>query len=118
MKNFKHLRVWQKGFELSVACYKLTSTFPRNEQFGLVSQLNRASVSIISNIAEGSSRKSDQEYLRYIEISLGSSYELEAQLLLVEALGLGDTTLTKSMIYDIREVQKMLVCFINALRNE
>src|ERR1700755_1396796 len=72
MRNFKELKVWQKGFDIAINSYKLTATFPAEEKFGLISQINRAAVSIASNIAEGSSRNSDKDYKRFIEISLGS----------------------------------------------
>lgn len=82
MKNFKELRIWQKGIEIAVKSYKATETFPEQEKFGITSQITRAGVSIPSNIAEGSSRKSVKDYARFIEISLGSSFELETQLLI------------------------------------
>ena len=77
MRNFKALKIWQKGFQIALNSYKITACFPPNERFGLVSQINRAAVSIPSNIAEGSSRRSRKEYNHFIEISLGSCFELE-----------------------------------------
>jgi four helix bundle protein len=74
MKNFKELEIWQKGFEIAVETYKLTNTFPSSEKVGISSQFTRAAVSP-SNVVEGSSRRSDKDYHRSIEISLGSSFE-------------------------------------------
>ena len=82
MKNFKELRIWQKGMDIAVNSIQLIKKFPQQEKFGLSSQVTRAAVSIPSNIAEGSSRSSEKEYSRFIEISLGSSFELETQLLI------------------------------------
>ena len=82
MRNFKELRIWQKGMDIAVNCFKITEDFPKEEKFGLSLQITRAGVSIPSNIAEGSSPSSEKDYGRFIEISLGSSYELETQLYL------------------------------------
>jgi four helix bundle protein len=90
MRNFKQLKIWQKGFEIAVQSFKLTSSFPKEEKFGICSQITRAAVSIPSNVAEGSSRSSDKDYNRFLEISLGSSFELETQLLIAEASNYGD----------------------------
>ena len=88
MRNFKELKIWQKGFQIAGDTYNLIQSFPSTERFALSSQITRAAVSIPSNIAEGSSRKSDKDYSRFIEISLGSSYELETQLLIAQAANL------------------------------
>jgi len=85
MRNFKDLKIWQKGFDIAICSFKLTSTFPKEEKFGMCSQVTRAAVSIPSNIAEGSSRNSEKDYSRFVEISLGSSYELETHLLIAKA---------------------------------
>ena len=70
MRNFKELRVWQKGMDIAVNCFKIIEDFPKEEKFGLSLQITRAGVSIPSNIAEGSSRSSEKDYRRFIEISL------------------------------------------------
>jgi len=90
MRNFKELKVWQKGFQIAINSFRITETFPQQEKFGLASQINRAGVSIPSNIAEGSSRNSDKDYNRFIEISLGSSFELETQLMIAKELKYGN----------------------------
>ncbi len=75
MQNFEKLDVWQKAVTFANQCYRHTSVFPKEEIFGLTSQIRRASVSISSNIAEGSSRSSKQDYCRFIEIATGSAFE-------------------------------------------
>lgn len=80
--NFKELLVWKKSIDLVKSVYQLTSSLPPEEKFGLISQMNRSSVSIPSNIAEGSGRTSDKEFLHFLNIAISSSYELETQLLL------------------------------------
>ena len=78
--NFKKLKIWQEGMELVVETYKVTKTFPSEEKYGLISQLNRCSVSIPSNIAEGIGRQSNKETIHFLYLSKGSSNELETQL--------------------------------------
>ena len=115
MRNFKELKIWQKGFRIAVECFKLVSTFPREEKYGISSQITKAAVSIPSNIAEGSSRSSEKDYNRFIEVSLGSSFELETQLLIAEAVNYGDKDLRSLLLKDIDEEQKMLLSFMNKL---
>ncbi|PLX22308.1 MAG: diversity-generating retroelement protein bAvd family protein [Marinilabiliales bacterium] len=86
MKDFKKLNVWQKGIDLVTSIYKISKNFPSEEKYGLSSQITRAAVSIPSNIAEGSSRFSEKDYFRFLEIALGSAFELETQLMIVEKL--------------------------------
>jgi len=89
VKHFRELFVWQRSLELSVAIYELTKDFPRDEMYGLTSQMRRASVSILSNIAEGHGRSSRVQLAHFVSLSKGSCYELEAQLCLAEALRYG-----------------------------
>lgn len=98
--------------------YQVSSYLPANEKFGFVSQIQRASVSIPSNIAEGSGRSSDVEFKRFLEIALGSTYELETQITLISEIGLlTDQSLLKSLIELILEEQKMLTGLISALKH-
>jgi len=117
MRNFKELKIWQKGFQIAVDSYKITGTFPSNERFALVSQINRAAVSIPSNIAEGSSRTSDKEYKHFIEISLGSCFELETQLLIAKHLKYGNLDILAEVLKQLAEEEKMLTAFANTLKN-
>ena len=115
MKNFKELRIWQKGMDIAVNCFKLTGTFPKEEKFGLSIQITKCGVSIPSNIAEGSSRKSEKDYARFIEISLGSAYELETQLLIAQRVDFGNQELLTKTLVDVNDEQKMLMGFGNKL---
>jgi four helix bundle protein len=116
MRNFKQLKIWQNGFQIAVNTFSLVKSFPNEEKFGLSSQLTRAAVSIPSNIAEGSSRTSKKDYSRFIEISLGSTFELETQLLIAQAVKYGDTALTSELLDSIDQEQKMLMSFMNKLQ--
>ena len=115
MKNFKELKVWQKGFQIALNCFKITATFPAQEKFGLSSQISRAGVSIPSNIAEGSSRNSSKDYNRFIEISLGSCFEAETQLLIARELKFGDIQIINDTLDFLSEEEKMLTAFSKSL---
>ncbi|WP_346863915.1 four helix bundle protein [uncultured Draconibacterium sp.] len=86
MKNFKNLNIWRKGIDLVVNVYIKSKQFPKEEIYGITSQMRRAAVSIPSNIAEGSGRNSDKDFNRFLDISLGSSFELETQLIIAHEL--------------------------------
>ncbi len=88
--NFKQLRVWKESMDLVKQVYQITSALPEKERFTLVSQMNRAVISIPSNVAEGSGRTTEREFIRYLEIAISSSYELETQLLLIKELYAND----------------------------
>jgi four helix bundle protein len=111
MRNFKDLRIWQKGIDIAVKTFKLTDTFPKEDKFGLSQQMNRAGVSIPSNIAEGSSRTSQKDYTRFIEISLGSAFELETQIVIAERLNKGNQELLQELKADVTDQQRMLTGF-------
>lgn len=80
--NFKNLNIWKLALDLANEVYNLSDQFPKNEEFGLKSQLRRCSVSVASNIAEGSSRSSNKDFNRFLEISLGSLFELQTQIII------------------------------------
>lgn len=88
--NFKQLLVWKESMDLVKHVYRLTAVLPEKERFTLVSQMNRAVISIPSNIAEGSGRTTEREFIRYLEIAISSSYESETQLLLTKELYAND----------------------------
>src|SRR5689334_6345021 len=108
MKNFRQLLVWQKGLQIAQDAYKLVAAFPGEQKYILSSQITRAAVSIPSNIAEGSSRSSEKEYSRFLEISLGSAFEMETQLMIAESADFGNKELRQKLLYDLNEEQKML----------
>lgn len=80
MRKYKDLIIWQRSVEFATSIYRVTSEFPSEEKYGLISQMRRCSVSIPSNIAEGAGRSSDKEYQRFLDIAYGSAYELETQI--------------------------------------
>lgn len=117
MTDFKKLRIWQLGMDLVKSVYALSAKLPQEEKYGIRSQITRAAVSIPSNIAEGSSRFSERDYLRFLEIALGSAFELETQLLAIEALEWIPSRETDELLDLLTEEQKMIRAFINRLRN-
>jgi four helix bundle protein len=108
--------VWQRAIQLSVAIYRLTKDFPREEAFGLSSQIRRAAVSVPSNIAEGHGRLSTGEYRQFLGISRGSNFELQTQLEIARALGLGDSRLIDEAEGLSFEVGKMISGILNAIK--
>ncbi len=117
MRNFKKLLIGQKGLQIAVKSIQLVSDFPKEERYGLSSQITSAAVSISSNIAEDSSRTSTKDYNRFQEISLGSSFELETQLLIAEAVNFGEKEKRNELLKDIDEEQKTLMSFISRLKH-
>lgn len=116
MRNFKQLLIWQKGFQIAVKSFQVVSSFPKEEKYGISSQITRGAVSIPSNIAEGSSRSSMKDYNRFLEISLGSTFELETQLLIADAVNFGDKEKRDELLKDIDEEQKMIMSFMSKLK--
>jgi four helix bundle protein len=117
MRNFRELKIWQNGIEIAIKTYRVTETFPKEDKFSIVQQMNRAGVSIPSNIAEGCSRKSEKDYSRFVEIALGSTYELETQVLIAEQLKKGDQHLLQELKAALIEEQKMITRFQQSLLN-
>ena len=112
--NFKKLKIWQMAMELAKDIFKLTANFPSSEKFGLTSQMNRCSVSMPSNIAEGSSR-TNKSFSHFLDISLGSSFELQTQLLLAKSQELVDENIAEQIENKIEEFQKATMSFQNTL---
>jgi four helix bundle protein len=115
MNNFRELKVWQKAVTLSVLVYETTAQFPDLEKFNLVSQLQRSAVSIPSNIAEGAGRNSNNLFRQFLSIALGSSYELETQLLISKKLGYLNDERYNDLIEKVTELQKMIFGLSNTL---
>lgn len=116
MANFKELLVWQKAIDLVTEIYRTTDAFPKEETFGLKSQIRRASVSIPSNIAEGNSRRSKPDYLQFLKISRGSCAEVETQLIISRNLHFLSEENYLKLNDDIIEISKMLNGLINSLK--
>ena len=115
--DFKRLKIWLTGMDLVDAIYDFTSTIPDHERYGLRSQLNRAAVSVPSNIAEGSGKGSDKDFARYLSIALGSAHEVETQLLICQRRRFGDTPLLEKSLHLIQEEQRMLKSFLFRITN-
>ncbi|WP_421892726.1 four helix bundle protein [Marinoscillum sp.] len=115
MRDFTKYDVWNNSISLSVKIYSLTAKYPDEEKYGLVSQLRRASVSVPSNFAEGCSRSSEKELKRFIEISIGSTFELKTQLIISNKLGHLSERDFSSIIDDIDIIAKQLNSFRNKL---
>jgi len=118
LKSYKELKVWQKAYSLCIEIYKITRTFPKEELYGLTSQMRRSAVSVPSNIAEGYGRKTTPEYLRSLYIAYGSSCELETQILLSGDLGLMKAEALNKLQADLGEVERMLKALIKAVENK
>jgi four helix bundle protein len=115
-ESFKDLVVWQRAIQLTVAVYKLTSSFPDSERFGLTNQLRRASVSVASNIAEGYGRSTKGEYFQFLGHARGSKCEVETQLVISGALGLGSEKERQLAEGLADEVGRMLVAMMRKLQ--
>ncbi|MHA4894389.1 four helix bundle protein [Pedobacter sp. PWIIR3] len=117
MHKYKELKVWQKSIELVTEIYNVTADFPDKEKFGLISQINRASVSIPSNIAEGAGRSSTKEFLHFLSIAHASSYETETQLIISKNLNYLSMNQLDVLTDRINEWQKMSYAFQSKLRS-
>ncbi|MDY0402786.1 four helix bundle protein [Sulfurovum sp.] len=116
MVTHKDLDVWKMSMDLVKEIYTLTDTFPTYEQFGLTSQLRRASVSVPSNIAEGSARNGNKEFINFCYISLGSLSEIETQIIIAYELNFLEDTVTQSVLQKIELIRKKLLNFIKYLK--
>ncbi len=114
MRDFRKYDVWNDGIDFAVELYHQTNSFPSEEKFGLSSQLRRAVVSIPSNIAEGCSRSSEAEFGRFIEFSIGSSFEIETQLTIANRLNYLDSDKFCASLETVQSLAKRL----NALRSK
>ena len=116
MRDFRTLNIWQEGIAIVKQVYQLAELLPVEEKYGLKSQLCRSAVSIPSNIAEGCSRNSQIEFRRYLEIALGSAYELETQLIIIDELFSISTEEIKMLKARLSKEQKMINNLINKLK--
>lgn len=107
MNNYKELKLWQKSVDLAVEIYKVTNLFPKEEIYGLTSQIKRSAVSIPSNIAEGAGRNTKKDFNNFLGVSTGSSCELDTQLIIANRIGFLEGSILQSLQNDIIEIQKM-----------
>jgi four helix bundle protein len=116
MRDFRKLQVWEKSRRLTLAVYLATKAFPRDELYGLTSQLRRSSASVPSNIAEGCGRSGAKEFARFLDIAAGSAVELEYHLLLAQDLHYLDNATCSQLAARAREVKRMLTSLLQKLR--
>jgi len=118
MRTHKDLKIWQEGLETVSHVYALTKTFPEFEKYGLASQMQRCTISIPSNIAEGAARNSRKEFVKFLYISLGSLAELETQLIIANKLEYIDDNRLETFNKDIELLRKKLLNFIKYQRRK
>lgn len=117
MRDFKKLEIWKNGIELVKQVYQLSNKLPSEEKFGLRSQITRAAVSIPSNIAEGCSRNSEVEFKRFLEIAIGSLFEVETQLIIAQELNFIKENELEAIFSLIQKEGRMINSLINKIKN-
>jgi four helix bundle protein len=117
VKSYQDLQVWKHGMRLALSIYKLTSQFPDQERFGLISQMRRCAVSVPSNIAEGHARLSTREYIRHVSIALGSIAELETQLYLAKELRYATDGDAKALLENTSQLGRQLRSLVKSLKS-
>ena len=115
MQDFKNLTVWQAARRMTIRTDKLTTDFPHAEEFGLNAQMRRTSVSICTNIAEGSGRRGDREFRRFLDIAMGSAFELECELILSHDLAFISEMTKDRTLAAVSEIRRMLLGLIGCL---
>lgn len=116
MHNFEKLLFWQKSIQLAKEVYLVCVDLPKDEKFGLISQIKRSAVSIPSNIAEGAGRNNDREFYHFLGIANASSFELQTQLILTKELELLNVEKVDSLISNLNEIQRMIYTFKSNLK--
>lgn len=116
MRNFRNLEIWDSAITLAKAIYILTSKLPSSEKYGLTSQMQRAAVSISSNIAEGASRKSEIDFARFLDIAIGSTFELETQLIITKEIGFITEDELKGQLETLNILQKKINSLVTKIR--
>jgi four helix bundle protein len=118
VQSFRDLAVWQRSIQIAVGVYRLTQGFPREEIYGLTSQMRRAAVSVPSNIAEGHGRLGSNEYRQFLGVARGSNFDLQTQLEIARALGTGDSELLDEVEGLSHEVGKMIFGVLKAMKDK
>jgi len=111
MHNYKNLHIWQDGIKLARRIYEITSHFPANEKYGIVSQMTRAAVSVSSNIAEGAGRGTNKDFANFLSIAIGSLFELHTQITICEQIGFLSTEETKQIEEQIYSLQQQIYTY-------
>ncbi len=115
-RNFRNYKVWQDAVDYATKVYKVTTDLPWFEKKGLCDQLQRAVVSISSNIAEGSAKPSDNDFAHFLDMSLGSAFEVETQLLIAKNVGYIDSVLYDNLMKDLKEIERQINGLIASIR--
>lgn len=116
MKTFRDLLIWQKAMSLVTKTYQITQKFPKEELFGLTSQIRRSAISLPSNIAEGYGRDSNKEYLRFIKIVIGSLFEFQTQIEIAKNINYLNENEFKNLYEETRELEAMIISFSKRLK--
>ena len=118
MQDHRNLDVWVRAVSLAEQCYAATSRFPDSERFGLRPQMQRAAVSVASNIAEGRGRGSDRDFARFLRIAYGSACELDTQAHIAQRVGVGSQHDLEDLIRETNEVRRMINALIRRVAND
>jgi len=116
MQDFRNLDVWTHAYRLTLAIYKATASFPREELYGVTSQIRRAATSIAANIAKGCGRQTDRDFSRFLYHAMGSASELECHLLLTHDLGMLDLEQRDNLLNDLQRTRRMLNSLIQRIK--
>jgi four helix bundle protein len=116
MQNYRDLKVWQRSHQVTLAVYRISQRFPQSELYGLTSQMRRAASSVPANIAEGCGRSTDADFLRFLQIALGSAHELDYHLLLAHDLNLIPTHDYQTLLQDLTTTRRMLNALIQKIK--
>ncbi len=118
IKSYRDLLVWQQAMDLAVLCYKISKMFPKEDLFGLTSQLRRSSASVAANIAEGHGRESSATFVQYLRIAQGSLKETETHIILAGRLELASSTILKAALSSCEDIGKMLRSLIRTIQDK
>ena len=118
MHNYRELKIWQRSMDFVVKVYEVTASFPKEERYGLISQLRSCSISIPSNISEGAGRGTNKQFKRFLEFSMGSSNEAQTQIELACRVKYLERELTDSLIDEALQIYKMILAFYNSLKDD
>lgn len=118
MRDFRKYTIWQQAIELTDRIYSFTDSFPKSEVYALSNQLQRAAVSIASNIAEGSSRSSEKDFAHFLEMAIGSAFEVETQLTISQRRGYIKQDAYEEVISNVNHLEKQINIFIQKLKGK
>ena len=116
MRDFRKLKVWERSYRLTLAANRATADFPREDLYGLTSQIRRSCAAIPANIAEGCGRSSNSDLARFLQIAMGSATELECHLLLARNLAFLDESNHERLVGELTQIKRMLTAFLKSLR--